>query len=215
MITIFQHGVNESSGEIENYLLKIGAPFEIIRLYESNEVPDSIPSNLIILGGQMSVNDTIEYPFFVEEKRIIRKMIGMNRPILGICLGAQLISSAFGQRVYPHTRELGWHKVMRCDKDSFFSDNFRVFHWHNETFNLPPGAKLVLQGNLVKNQAFRLGSALAVQFHPEVTYDIISIWTKDLSDHIKERIEQESMQYLGEYSHQCYDLLDRFITGWC
>jgi GMP synthase-like glutamine amidotransferase len=215
MITIFQHGEHESAGEIEKYLLKVGTPFEIVRLYESNEISaTTIPSNLIVLGGQMSVNNTKDYPHFADEKKIIRKMIGMNRPVLGICLGAQLIASAFGQKVYFCVPEIGWHQVVRCVEDSCFPDSNCVFHWHNETFNLPPNAKLVLQGDIVKNQAFRLGSALAVQFHPEVTMEIISHWAKDLPDYRKAKIEQVSMSNLGEYFRHCHNLIDLFKKGW-
>jgi GMP synthase-like glutamine amidotransferase len=214
MITIFQHGEHESAGEIESYLLKVGAPFEIVRLYESNEISPAIPLNLIVLGGQMSVNNTKDYSHFADEKMIIRKMIGMNRPVLGICLGAQLIASAFGQKIYSCAPEIGWHKVVRCNDDPYFPEMCHVFHWHNETFNLPPNAKLVLQGGIVKNQAFRLGSALAVQFHPEVTMKIISHWEKDLPDHRRVQIEQETMKYLGEYSRHCHDLIDLFRKGW-
>ena len=83
MITIFQHGEHESSGEIGIYLQGRGLPFETKRLYETSEIPNILPSRLILLGGQMSVNDTCDYPFFTAEKQVIRKMVAQKRAVSG------------------------------------------------------------------------------------------------------------------------------------
>ncbi len=116
MIMILQHGEYESAGAIEEYLQEKRLPFEILRLYDGDNIPKVIPERLIGLGGQMSVNDTKDYPYFQDEKNLIIKTIGHGRPLLGICLGAQMIASAFGQTVYPKKEELGWIACMAVNR---------------------------------------------------------------------------------------------------
>ncbi len=216
MITIFQHGKDESPGGIANSLQRRGLPFEIQRLFETGEIPDILPARLILLGGQMSVNDAVDYPYFTAEKELIRKMVAQERPVLGICLGAQMIASAFGEEVYPREKELGWCRVHGCGQDAGprFPASFTVFHWHNETFNLPQGATLLSYGDTVKNQAFRLGSAVGVQFHPEVTLPIITRWAQDLDTQEKQKILSESDRCLPDAARCCHRLVDAFARGW-
>ena len=216
MITIFQHGEQESPGGIAMSLQRQGLPFEIQRLFETREVPDILPSRLILLGGQMSVNDTGDYSFFTAEKQVIRKMVAQKRAVLGICLGAQMIASAFGERVFPLEKERGWCPVHGCGQGAGprFPASFTVFHWHNETFNLPQGATLLSYGDTVKNQAFRLGSAVGVQFHPEVTLPIIARWANDLGTQEKQKIIGESGRHLPGNARLCHRLVDAFIRGW-
>jgi GMP synthase-like glutamine amidotransferase len=216
MITILQHGEHEGPGTIAEYLQDRRLAYEILRLYEGDEVPGDLPDNLIILGGQMSVNDTVEYPHFTREKTLAAAMIRENRPVLGICLGAQMIASAFGERVRKGTSETGWYSLKGCIPEwySLFPQSFPVFQWHEETFNLPGGATLLVQGDAVKNQAFRLGSAVGVQFHPEVTMEIISSWVKDLPGAERNRVIQESGQDLVENEKRCCALIDAFTRGW-
>jgi GMP synthase (glutamine-hydrolysing) len=216
MITLFQHGNDEAAGEIETCLKERNISHSICRLFEEDATPEKLPSGLIVLGGQMSVNDTADYPFFKDEKRIIREMIAAKRPVLGICLGAQMIASAFGQQVTRGPREQGWTKIHGC-RDSIrplFPDSFTVFHWHDETFFLPAGAEILATGTLVKNQAFRLGSAVGVQFHPEVTEQIISCWSKDLSADMRSELKDDSDHYREISRRQCYSLIDQFLRGW-
>jgi GMP synthase-like glutamine amidotransferase len=113
-------------------------------------------------------------------------------------------------------REIGWHHVTGCrpEWNEIFPEEFRIFHWHEESFDLPAGATLVASGNAVKNQAFRLGSAVGVQFHPEVTMDIISKWTKDLPDGERTQLLEESNILLGENRLRCHALMDTFVEGW-
>jgi GMP synthase (glutamine-hydrolysing) len=216
MITIFQHGTGESGGEIESFLEDTGVPGTVVRLYETNEIPPVTPEHLIVLGGQMSVNDTGEYPYFIREKETIRKMVGLERPVLGICLGAQMIASAFGERVFPSPMERGWCQVsVTPDGGNFpFQTPHAVFHWHKETFNLPGKATLLLTGENVKNQAFRLGSAVGVQFHPEVTMEIISRWAEELNPGERRRLLDDSEHQIGGSKEQCRILMRKFLHGW-
>jgi len=216
MITLFQHGKDEPAGEIENYLRERQVPFAINRLYETGAVPEELPPALIILGGQMSVNDTDDYPFFLNEKRMIRRMVAAGKPVLGVCLGAQMIASAFRRQVFRDTREQGWVTVHGCGKESspLFPRTFTVFHWHNETFTLPAGAVLLARGDSIENQAFRLGSAVGVQYHPEVNREIISRWAGALGPDEKKEMLRESEEYAMMNREHCHTLMDHFLGGW-
>lgn len=127
----------------------------------------------------MSVNDEREFPWLVREKEFIRNAIQAGKPVLGICLGAQLIASAMGARVYPNrTREIGWFPVQGITPaggNTFrFPPALEVWHWHGETFDLPPGAVQLARSESCENQAFQLGPAvIGLQFHLEVTPETI------------------------------------------
>jgi len=216
MISIFQHGKDEGPGTIPEYLGAGRLPFRDLHLYDGDTVPAELPEKLIVLGGQMSVNDTRDYPYFDAEKAIIRKMVRKGRPVLGICLGAQMIASAFGQEVRKGAREIGWTTVRGCGPawNGAFGECFSVFHWHEETFNLPAGSTLLVKGDTVQNQAFRLGSAVGVQFHPEVDAGIISAWAASLPAAVRADLGEKSGARLREAKDRCHALVSAFVKGW-
>jgi GMP synthase-like glutamine amidotransferase len=123
----------------------------------------------------MSVSDEAEFPWLVEEKQFIRKCVEEEKSVLGICLGAQLIASSMGARVYPnHVKEIGWFPVEGMpspDVQIFsFPQSQEVFHWHGETFDLPSGAYHLARSDACENQAFQIGrSTIGLQFHLETT----------------------------------------------
>jgi GMP synthase-like glutamine amidotransferase len=127
-----------------------------------------------------------------------------------------MIASAFGQQVFPGTHERGWVQVYPAGNtgNPFFPKPHTVFQWHNETFDLPKEAVLLAQGNVIKNQAFRLGSALGVQHHPEVTKDIISRWAMELRPEEKEEMLRESEIYSEMNRKNCHRLVDQFLRSW-
>ncbi len=215
MITLFQHGETESPGLLEQVFRERDLAYRIVRLYEGEALPPVGTSPLIFLGGQMSVNDEAEYPFLKSEKELIRRSIRAGAPVLGICLGAQLIASALGEAVYPGTPEKGWCGIdlIRPDLLPDCPDRATVFHWHNETFDLPEGAELLAWGGAVPHQMFSLASALGVQFHMEATPDIIAAWTEDLPQEERERIRAETSRYMRGSERLCRSILDRFLQG--
>jgi len=216
MITIFQHGKHEPAGTIEDTLQEEKEPFSILRLYEGDPVPAEPPEKLIVLGGQMSVNDEREYPFLTKEKLLINRAVAQGSAVLGICLGAQMIATAFGKTVYTGETERGWKTINGCHAPGqrFFPGNFEVFHWHAETFGLPEGARLLATGTEVKNQAFMLNNALGVQFHPEVTKEIITLWAKDLGTDERTAILKDSDKKLAENRILCDAIIHAFLAGW-
>ncbi|MDR3576215.1 MAG: glutamine amidotransferase [Anaerolineaceae bacterium] len=141
---------------------------------------------LVVLGGPIGVYDTCDYPFLKDEITCIRQRLSAKRPILGICLGAQLMAAALGARVYPGGKgpEIGWFLIQASDGERppdwfapLLAPGLSVFHWHGDTFDLPVGAQHLAKSQLFLNQAFTIDSyALGLQFHPEVTADGLERW---------------------------------------
>lgn len=174
-----QHDPLEDLAGIEPWLVSAGYDITNTRIFESDdsvELPNIDEIDLLILmGGPMSVNDEETLAWLAPEKEWLRRYIQAGKPVLGICLGSQLIVSAMGANVYPgEHKEIGWfpvHSVISTDETLFkFPDSTDVFHWHGETFDLPENATLLASSEACKNQAFQLGdSAIGLQFHIETT----------------------------------------------
>jgi len=174
----FQHVPFEGLGSIEGWLRSVGYEITSTFFYQQNPAlpPVDCIDLLIVMGGPMSVNDEEQYSWLVEEKRFLRECIAAGKPVLGICLGAQLIASAMGARVYPNSvKEIGWFPIqgVSAGEGTFsFPASLEVFHWHGETFDLPPGARLLASSQGCANQAFQLGSlVIGLQFHLETTQE--------------------------------------------
>ncbi len=174
-VQVLQHVPFEGIGSIERWLADRDAHTRYTRFYESSELPDPRQVDLVIaMGGPMSVNDEREHPWLASEKEFIRQSIGLGLPVIGICLGAQLIANALGARVYPgrHT-EIGWFPVeaVAAGGDVFqLPDGLTAFHWHGETFDLPDGAVRLAKSEACDNQAFQIGrNVVGLQFHLETT----------------------------------------------
>lgn len=172
----FQHVSFEDLGSIEPWLKTTGCQVTSTRFYENPALPEIDDLDmLIVMGGPMSVNDEEELPWLKSEKHFIRNFIDRQKPVLGICLGAQLIANAMGARVYPSLeKEIGWHAIQgtpSSDPSIFtFPSTLDVFHWHGETFNMPSGAIRLARSVACDNQAFQLNdSVIGLQFHLETT----------------------------------------------
>ena len=171
-----QHVPFEALGSIGTWLHSAGYEITSTPLYKSIIFPDLEEVDLIIvMGGPMSVNDEDEYPWLFQEKKFIRNAIDSGKRVLGICLGAQLIANAMGTKVYKNSvKEIGWFPVRDTSLKSasvfIFPPSTQVFHWHGETFDLPPGATLLASSVGCVNQAFQIGtSVIGLQFHLEAT----------------------------------------------
>ncbi len=172
----FQHVEFEGLGSIASWLEMAGYEITNTRLFESANFPDLKNIDLlVVMGGPMSVNDEDDFPWLVSEKKFIREAINSGKPVLGICLGAQLIAGATGARVYRNSvKEIGWFPIYGIsseDRSIFsFPPTVEVFHWHGETFDLPSGATRLAKSDGCENQAFQIGkSVIGLQFHLETT----------------------------------------------
>ncbi len=215
-VIAIQHTPKEPMGYIEEILEENGVNYEYVRVYETNEIPFSFATHIIIMGGPMGAYEDGKYPFLKVEKDLIREALRDGIPVLGVCLGAQLIANALGGSVYPYKREFGWYEVERMEYDEVtegLPDRMVVFQWHNDTFELPMGSKLLYVGGAVRNQAFRIGKAVGLQFHLEVTFDLLKEWLKDedLSEEEKERILKEGERYIQELNRNCRVLVENFL----
>ncbi|HMP73848.1 MAG TPA: gamma-glutamyl-gamma-aminobutyrate hydrolase family protein [Kiritimatiellia bacterium] len=173
---ILQHVPFEGPAGIETWLAAHHHPYTITRLYQSAPLPHPETIDLLILlGGPMSVNDEQIHPWLIDEKALIRRLIADGKPVLGICLGAQLIAAALGARVYPGPqKEIGWfpvHAIHHQHPSAFtFPPSTLAFHWHGETFDLPPHAIHLASTPACPNQAFQIGDrVIGLQFHLETT----------------------------------------------
>lgn len=170
-VQVLQHVPFEGLGTIGPWLAARGAAVAVTRFYADESPPDPRDVDLVIaLGGPMSVNDEATLPWLVDEKHFLGEVLENGTPVLGVCLGAQLLASSLGARVYPNPqKEIGWFPI-HTTPDSGLPDGISVFHWHGETFDLPRGAERIASSPGCANQAFRIGtSVLALQFHLEVT----------------------------------------------
>lgn len=172
-VHVLQHVPFEGLGSIADWLAGRKADVTFTRLFDPcHTLPETAAFDLLIaLGGPMSVNDEARLPWLRDEKRLIARAIACDKAVLGICLGAQLIANALGARVFPNReKEIGWFPVYADTTGFAFPPNFLAFHWHGETFDLPPDAERLAHTPACLNQAFRIGKrVLGLQFHLETT----------------------------------------------
>ena len=176
---VMQHVAFEDLGTFAPVLEEKGFAIRYCPVDEPPTEEEWLAADLaVVLGGAIGVYDQVLYPFLKDEKDLIRKRLESQKPLLGICLGAQLIASVLKSRVYPGKgKEIGWGGVELTEAGRKsplrFLDGYRpVLHWHGDTFDLPEGAELLASTPVTPHQAFRMGNhVLALQFHPEVDAD--------------------------------------------
>ena len=182
-VAICRHAPTEGPGYFATYLARNSIPWQVIALDAGEPVPaDPRPwSGLVFMGGPMSVNDDL--PWIAPVLKLIRDGVDADVPVLGHCLGGQLMSAALGGAVSRNrVKEIGWGEVevekAPAAREWFghAAPSFVSFHWHGETFTLPPGALRVLTNAHCENQAFALGKHLGMQCHIEMTPDLIATW---------------------------------------
>lgn len=215
-----QHVPFEGLGSIAPWLKGAGYEITTGRLFEAAQFPDpETIALLIVMGGPMSVNDEKAYPWLAAEKQFIRKVIERETPVLGICLGAQLIAAAMGAQVYPSLeKEIGWFPIegLQNDDSSVFTfpPQVDVFHWHGETFDLPPGAMRLAKSAGCENQAFQLGkSVIGLQFHLETTPESARELVKHCRDELFPARYVQSEQEILAAEPERYASTNRLMDG--
>jgi GMP synthase (glutamine-hydrolysing) len=231
-VHVFQHVPFEGLGAIEPWLRARGAAIATTRFFAGDPIPPPDAYDwLVAMGGPMSVNDETALPWLCDEKRSIAAAIDAEKTVLGVCLGAQLIASARGAKVAPNReREIGWFEIERvADAASHplgcaLPPHLEVFHWHGETFELPPGAVHLARSEGCEAQAFAIGSrVLAMQFHVDTTAGGVTSLVEHCPDDLRHgRFVQSRDALLADGArfarahaalHDLLDALDRGAAG--
>jgi len=186
-VLLVQNTRTEGSGYLGDLLKNDG--FEITSVNAKHEpFPDKEFSLMVILGAPESANDDL--PYLHAEQYLIKNCVEKNIPVLGICLGSQLIAKTFGGSVYRGPKkEIGFYNDLKIVHDSTlfsgFKNPFTVFHWHADTFDLPHGAIRLASSEHYPNQAFQYKSAIGLQFHLEVNEEMINLWLDNVEEKLK------------------------------
>ena len=189
-VLVVQNTRIESSGYLGELLSRDG--FDITSINAKHEIiPNKKFSLVVILGAPESANDN--FPYFIEEQELIKNSVNDDIPVLGICLGSQLIAKTFGAKIYSGPKkEIGFYNDLKISSDSTFFSGFQnpftVFHWHGDTFDLPQGALRLASSEHYPNQAFQYKSAIGLQFHLEVNEEMVNLWL----DNTKEKLQKIS-----------------------
>lgn len=186
-IAIFRHNSGEGPGYFATFLDRHALPWQLICIDAGAQPPPSASAfaGLCFMGGPMSVNDDL--PWLPPTFALIRQAVEQGIPVIGHCLGGQLMSKALGGSITRNpVKELGWGEVTVTDpaaQDWLGDlDRFEAFHWHGETFSIPPGATRILKSAWCENQAFVMGPHLGMQCHVEMTEAMIRLWNKGWAD---------------------------------
>lgn len=189
-IAIFRHSPTEGPGHFDTVLRRRKLASQLIRVDAGDPLPASSKAyaGIVLMGGPMSVND--ELPWIPGVLGLVREAIAADVPVLGHCLGGQLIAKALGAEVHSSAaREIGWGAVTVLDNPAakhWFGETrtFDSFHWHGETFAIPDGATRILESAYCPNQAYALGKHLGLQCHVEMTPELIASWCETGADEI-------------------------------
>ncbi|MGD0954214.1 MAG: type 1 glutamine amidotransferase [Methanotrichaceae archaeon] len=187
-----QHVPFEGLARIEDWAEDRGHEISRTLLFDGQELPGIDEFDwLVIMGGPMNIYEESKYPWLAREKRFIRDSIASNKIVLGICLGGQLIADVLGGKVRRNLyKEIGWHPVKLTpegQKSKIFGvlpNTFMAFHWHGDTFEIPPQALRAAESESCANQAFALGKAIGLQFHLESSMDSVDHLIKNCSDEL-------------------------------
>jgi GMP synthase-like glutamine amidotransferase len=228
-VAIFRHVAHEGPGYFAEFLDAHKIPWQLIDSTAANLASHPAPaySGLVFMGGPMSVNDDL--PWIPPILNLIRDAVAQDVPLLGHCLGGQLISKALGGVVAANPiKEIGWGEVQVSDNEvarNWFGDTqtFQAFHWHGETFTLPQGATHLLSSPYCVNQAYAIGKHLALQCHPEMTSAMIADWSKEGASEIvasnsvavqsADQIQQHIAVNLPQLNKVAHRLYSQWIKG--
>ncbi|MBI5642043.1 MAG: gamma-glutamyl-gamma-aminobutyrate hydrolase family protein [Deltaproteobacteria bacterium] len=205
-ILVIQHVAHEGLGTIAPFLNEFDIDF--LKVYEAgkiNAAPEGY-SALVVMGGPMGVYEEDKYPFIKDELRLIEAALKEGVPVLGICLGAQLLARAAGAEVYKgKAKEIGWYKV-RLSEEGLqdrlllgLPEEFTVFQWHGDTFDIPKNGVCLASSDLFLNQIIKVGkNAYGFQFHLEVTEKMIAEWIEINTDELKALKEIDATKIIKE-----------------
>jgi len=200
---VLQHVAWEGPGIIVRQAKSRGLDVEVRRLDREDEIPEADHvDGLVVMGGPFGAYEEDSFPFLAKECRLLAAAVRRGSPVLGVCLGAQLLAKALGCKVFPgHGAEVGFGSIALTQagqQDPLFAGIGNVlpaFHWHGDTFTLPEGAVLLASSQMYTQQAFRFGSrAYGLQFHLEPDADTWAAWRNHLPKGLVENSETKQLE---------------------
>ena len=235
-LLIIEHVPHERLGTFEPAFMAAGCSLRPLTAYDRTVRWPSLDEvdGIISMGGPMSVYQQAQYPFLTKELSLLREAIKRQKPILGVCLGAQLLAAALGASVTKNPqKEIGWYPLMResgADGDplcEFFGQTETVFQWHGDRFALPKGAVRLFSSPLCREQAFRYyGNVYGLQFHLEVTEAMIRAWMRNPANRTElaglkgqidpmaiRRQSPQHIERLGELSRHVATVFAEMVKG--
>ena len=226
-VAIFRASSTEGPGYFASYLERRSIPWQLVKLDAGEPVPRDARrfSGLVFMGGPMSVND--ELAWIRRALELARDAVRKDVPLLGHCLGGQLIAKALGGAVRAApVKEIGWGEVRVADNEvarEWLGDlqAFESFHWHGETFSIPPGATRVLENAHCENQAYALGRHFGMQCHVEMTEELVRAWLRSGGDELRNNAASPAVQRpeqieadLHKRLEQLHAVADRIYERW-
>jgi GMP synthase (glutamine-hydrolysing) len=222
---VLQHSATEGPLRVADLLAEVGVRLQTIELHRGQPVPASLPADvpLVVMGGSMGVADIGDerFPYLGDEVKLLRQQLSLDAPVLGVCLGAQLLAHAAGAAVFPNHRpgpsggvrvyEVGWapvdFSVGREPALEGLAAHEMMLHWHGDTFDLPAGAVHLASTPACRNQAFRLGRrAFGVQFHPELDAGTLATWLETDAEYVAMACGPEGVQRIRAETPRCFPL---------
>ena len=224
-VAIVRHAAHEGPGYFAEFLDRHRIPHRLVRVDANDPVPQSLDgiSGLVLMGGPMSVNDDL--PWIPHVLRLIQQAVAHDVPVLGHCLGGQLLAKALGGVVSRNpVREIGWLPVERVDGPiarEWLGDlpaRFEVYHWHGETFTVPDGATRILASRDCPNQAYAFGKHLGMQCHVEMTPALIESWTQTGANELKPsstvQTREQMLAHVETKTDQLHRIADVLYARW-
>ncbi len=224
-ILILQNCEYETLGAYERYLADSGMTFDVVHSY-LGMLPDPKKYDMLLIGGTPdSAYNRSQVPYLAQLYESLTAAVSANIPCFGVCCGAQLLAEIIGGRVYRNPEmEIGGYRVTLTAEGrndpllQGFPPDLPVFHWHGDTFDLPPGARLLARGEKCQNQLFRYGAIVGVQFHLEVTSVEARHWTARYAaelSHVGKSAQQvvaECEAFESEMQHWALQLMQNFLA---
>lgn len=224
-VCIVQNWAPESPGHLTDFLQENNVPYNVVRTYLGEALPK--PNDIeaaVVLGTPISVRDYLQHEYLKRLFAFVAAAIKHDLPFFGICFGGQFLARVLGADVNRNpVREIGIYKATLTDegiKDRLFAGlprEFDVFHWHGDTFQIPFGATLLATGEICRNQAFRKGNAVGIQFHIEPRTEEIPLWCDEYVSELaeegktKEQIVSSYATQANQMKQLSYRLMQNFL----